>query len=143
MRLPLLEEAHSNAVTAIAGQQHAFTEIKYPVRIIIRFDEGRFHLIGFSRHRHAGGHADHSTVIERQHEDRAVRIGIGREIFALIIQRTVIEIGKSAKHLDPQAREIIEIGCGVNAGKRLDFDGHGHFTFGCTGYTVMENPRKH
>lgn len=143
MRLSFLKEANADAMAAIAGQQHAFTEVEYPVRIVTRFDEGRLYLFGLCRHRHASRHADHFAVIERQHENRAVRIGIGREIVALIVQRAVIEIGKGAKYFDPQPREVVEIGAASMPERDLISTVMGIFTFGCTGYTVMENPRKH
>ncbi len=143
MGLSFLEEPHAEAMAAIVSQKNAFTEVKYPVGIVAAFNEGHLHLVGFRRHRHAGGHAHHLAAIQRQHENRAFCVGIGREIFTLVVQRTVIEIGEGAEDCDPQARKVIEKRGGINAGKRLDFDGHGYFTFGCTGYTVMESPRKH
>ena len=60
-------------------------------------------------HRDARGGANNRFAIQGQHEETLWRAGVGIEVLALVVHITVVQVGKMAKHLDPQAREIIQV----------------------------------
>ena len=85
---------------------------------------GQERLLEFRRlvdQRQARGGPHHLPLVDGQHRQAAPGAGVGGQVVGLVLRRTVVKVGKLAKHRKAQASEVIDVRRNRSAVQQADF----------------------